>query len=167
MQGIFAHGEGECHSRTHLLETQTPGAASELDGPFGIFQIEDEAGSNGHAVFVDLYLVQPGSEEMPSADGQISDRLFVICFDWVYFLQNYIFGADAEVVEFYASVLKANNSDKLSFLLVLVSDGNGVNFDAGNLLDLAIGDFEFALVQEAAILKGHQTDLGCWFVNNA
>ena len=65
------------------------------------------------------------------------------------------------MVEFNASILEANNSDKLSLLFILVSDGNGVNFDAGNLLDLAIGDFEFALVQEAAILKGHQTDLGC------
>ena len=57
MQGIFAHRKGKGHSQTHLLETKTPGGASKLDMPFGVFQIEDETGSNGHAIFVDLYLV--------------------------------------------------------------------------------------------------------------
>ena len=98
---------------------------------------------------------------MSSADGQVGDRLLGVCFNCVYFLQNYVFGGDAEVVELYASVLEANDSDKLSFLLVLVSDGDGVHFDTGNLLNLGIDYFEFTLVEEAAILKGHQTDLCC------
>ena len=92
---------------------------------------------------------------MSSANGQVGDRLFFISFNWVYFLQNYIFGADAEVVELYASILEANDSDKLSFLLVLVSDGDGMHFNAGNLLNLTICYFEFALIEETAILKGH------------
>ena len=150
MDTLFALEDWDCHPLRHLFQAKSIDVAVYLIATtfciFGVLLLNNHIHEACDCLIIQLNLVYPRNNHTPSVDHNIRNRLLLKTFKRKVFLQNHRFIGDNEMIQFYRAIKKTNHNDNLLLFELLMLDDHRMQLDTCYLVDLAIDDFELALI---------------------